>query len=190
MSKRAPKIARTSMPSPVRIGQWNNHRNAFTLIESAVAIIIVGLGVAAIMVSTASGSRVNDIGTKLTKATFLAQEIHEWTIRLPFKDLDPGDANNPPGPDGLSSLVFVDDLDDLLGTDLQGTMYDPPRNGQGSSITDMAGWSQDIDLTWRNPADLTSIVANGSSGLVFVEVSISWKTEEMLKIGWLISEKD
>ena len=165
-------------------------RCGFTLVETAVAIVIVGLGIGAILISAASGSRANDHGRKLTQATFLAQEVREWTLRLPFSDPDAFDANNPPGPDGSDPQNLVDDLDDLLGNDLTGITYDPPRSGLGSAIADMVGWSQYIDLTWRSPDDLDSIVSDGTSDIVYVEVTISWKGEEMVKTGWLVTRKE
>ncbi len=174
-------------------------RCGFTLIETAVAIVVVGLGVAAILVSTAAGSRANNHGKKLTQATFLAQEVREWTLRLPFSDQDPADANNPPGPDGTDPQTFVDDLDDLLGNDRTGVTYDPPRSGTcpgiptnylGDPIGDMVGWSQHIDLTWRSQNDLNSIVADGASDLVYVEVTVSRRGEEMIKTGWLVTRKE
>jgi len=159
-------------------------RRGFTLIEAAVATAIIGLGVAAVLVSVQSGTQVNDAGRKLTVATLLAQELREWTLRLPFSDPDPEDQGNPPGPDGSDPQIFVDDLDDLMGV-----TYDPPRDGQGVAISDLTGWSQYIDLTWRDPADLTSIVASGTSDVIYVEVTISHKGAEILKRGWLVTRR-
>jgi len=167
-----------------RAGAGTGGRHGFTLIETAVATAIVGLGVAAALVAVQSGTRVNDAGRKLTMAGLLAQELREWTLRLPFSDQDEGDQGNPPGPDGADPQDFVDDLDDLMGV-----TYDPPRDGQGLAVTDLTGWSQHIDLTWRDPADLTSVVAAGSSDVVYVEITISHKGAEVLKTGWLVTRR-
>jgi prepilin-type N-terminal cleavage/methylation domain-containing protein len=163
----------------------NRGRSGFTLIETAIATVIIGLGVTALLVAVGSGTRVNNAGRKLTQATFLAQELREWTLRLPFSDQDSGDANNPPGPDGTSPQTFVDDLDDLMGV-----TYSPPRSGQGSAITDMTHWSETIELTWRDPDDLQTVVADGASNMVYVQVSISHKDREILETGWLIINKE
>jgi hypothetical protein len=149
-----------------------------------VATIIVGLAVAALMVSTASGSRTNDAGRKLTEATFLAQEIREWTLKLPFSDPNPTDANNPPGPDGTSPQVFVDDLDDL-----KSVTFSPPRDGTGTAINTLPGWSQTIQITWRNPNNLTTNAAEGASNLVYVDVQIGWHDDLILQTGWLVGRK-
>ncbi|MFP4104992.1 MAG: hypothetical protein ACLFVU_02785 [Phycisphaerae bacterium] len=157
---------------------------AFTLIEVLGATIIIGIAVVALLAAMTSGTSVNEAGTKTTKAVFLAQEIREWTMRLPFSDPDSGDADNPPGPDGTNPQTFVDDLDDLMDV-----TYNPPRNGMGNAITDMVGWSQTITLTWRNPDDLAVIVTPGSSDVINVEVSIRYQDEEILSNNWLVTRR-
>ena len=86
----------------------------FTLIEASIAIMVVGLGIVAMLHAMGAGTRINQEGRDITSAVFLAQEIREWTLQLPFSDPDPGAQGNPPGPDGSDPLLFVDDLDDLL----------------------------------------------------------------------------
>ena len=160
-------------------------RRAFTLIEVAVATAIIGLGVVALLVAVASGTRTNDAGKRLTQALYLAQEIREWTIRLPFSDPDPGDQNNPPGPDGTDPQLFVDDLDDLMNV-----TYSPPRDGRGGAIADMVDWSETITLTWRDPASLTTVVAAGSSDVIHVQVDIAQQARPMLSTGWLVARRE
>ncbi|MCE5276778.1 MAG: prepilin-type N-terminal cleavage/methylation domain-containing protein [Planctomycetaceae bacterium] len=143
-------------------------RGGFTLIEAAIATALLGTGVTALMLAVQSGTSVNGAGRKMTQAVFLAQEIREWTLRLPF--VDPQTPNNPPGPDGTSPQTFVDDLNDLMNV-----TYSPPRDAYGSAITDMSGWSQTITMTWRDPDNLSAAVANGASDIVRVEVSVSFK---------------
>lgn len=67
--------------------------------------------------------------------------------------------------------------------------YDPPRDGQGVAVTDMGGWSQFIELTWRDPTDLDIVVADGASDVVYVEVTISWQGSTVLRTGWLMTRK-
>ncbi|RPI64127.1 MAG: type II secretion system protein [Planctomycetaceae bacterium] len=153
----------------------------FTLIEVAIATVIIGLGVTALLTSIGAGTRANKGGQKLTQATFLAQEIREWTLRLPFKDTDAADASNPPGSDGYDPQTYVDDLDDLMNV-----TYNPPRDGRGQAITDMPGWSQTITMTWRNPANLASVVTAGTSKVVYVQVCVAYNAQPVLTTGWLV----
>jgi prepilin-type N-terminal cleavage/methylation domain-containing protein len=159
-------------------------RGGFSLVEVAVATAIVGVGVTALMAALAAGTRTNRAGQELTQAVFLAQEIREWTMNLPFSDPDPGDAGKPPGSDGTSPQIFVDDLDDLLGV-----TYNPPRDGRGVSVAGMAGWSQTMHLSWRDPSNLTSAVANGASDVIHVEVEIAHYGQAVLSTGWLVTRR-
>ena len=156
----------------------------FTLAEVIVATAVVGIGISALMVATKSGTEVNMAGREITQATFLAQELREWTLRLPFSDQDVGDQDNPPGPDGSDPQVFVDDLDDLMGV-----TYSPPRDASGEAISDMDGWAQTIDLSWRDRNDLATSVAPGSSNMIYVDVTISHSGRTVLSTGWLVARR-
>jgi len=160
-------------------------RMGFTLVEAICATLIVAMGAVAIMVSAASGTRVNSASEKLTQATFLAQEVREWTLSLPFTDPDDADEGNPPGPDGSDPQSFVDDLDDLMDV-----VYSPPRDGRGMAISDMNSWSQQIDIEWRDPSDLTTAVAAGTSEIVYLEVTVLYDGVQVMQTGWLVAERN
>lgn len=157
----------------------------FTLIEALVATSVIGLGVAAVLVSAGSGTRVNYAGQQLTQATFLAQELREWTLRLPFSDTDSWDQNKAPGQEAAGTF---DDLDDL-----DGTLFTPPRDGQGNDIAGMPGWSQSVELTWPDPDDLTATLAPPilakDGQIIYVDVTISFRGEQVLRTGWLATRK-
>jgi Tfp pilus assembly protein PilV len=157
----------------------------FTLIEAAIATVIVGVGVGVLLTAVAACTRVNSAGKELTQGVFLAQEIREWTLQLPFSDPDPGDQGNPPGPDGSDPEVFVDDLDDLIDV-----TYSPPRSAQGNALHDMADWSETLTFTWRDPDSLTTVVSPGSSDMIYVEVEIFNQAQPVLTTGWLVTRRD
>ena len=159
-------------------------RGGFTLIEAMVAIGVIGTGVAALFVSLQSGTKVNGAATEMTHAVFLGQEIREWTLKLPFIDPDEGDQGNPPGPDGSDPLTFVDDLDDLMDV-----TFGPPRDGRGVAIANMPNWSQAIGMTWRDPNDLSTAVANGASDVVRVEVEVRNNNQPVYTTSWIVVKK-
>ncbi len=159
-------------------------RGGFSLIEVLVAVATISIGIVAMLTAVGSSTRVNGEGRRITRAAFLAQEIREWTIKLPFSDLDPGDIDNPPGPDGVSPQVYVDDLDDLMDV-----VYAPPRDGQGCPVTDMVGWSQSINLTWRDPDRISVVVEPGTSDVIHVHVTIAKDGTEILTTGWLTARR-
>ncbi len=159
-------------------------RTGFTLIEAIIATALVGIGVASLMVAAKSSTQVNAAGREITQATYLAQEIREWTLKLPFSDPDLADQGNPPGPDGSDPQVFVDDLDDLWNV-----TYCPPRDGCGQAIGAMPDWSQHISLEWKDPDSLTTNVIPGLSDVIRVTVTISRGGRETLRTGWLVTRR-
>jgi Tfp pilus assembly protein PilV len=158
-------------------------RGGFSLVEAAVATAIIGIGVVALMTAIGSGTRTNEAGRQITQAVFLAQEIREWTRRLPFED--PQTPSAPVGLDQGESQASVDDLDDLMGV-----TYSPAQDAHGYPIADMTAWSQAITLTWRNASDLASVVSNGTSDIVHVQVDVSYNGVQVLSTGWLVTRKD
>ena len=152
-------------------------RVGMSLVEVAIATSVLGIGVAALMVSTSSSTSVNDAGTKLNQAVFLAQEIREWTMGLSF--VDPEEPNNPLGADAGDGST--DDLDDLMDSVLS-----PPKDGAGWIISDLPNWSQTITLSWRDTSDLASIVPDGTSDAVYVQVDIACRGDDILTTGWLV----
>ncbi len=155
----------------------------FCLIEVAVAVCVVGLGMASLMAATGACTRAREGGSRLSKAVCLAQEIREWTVRLPFSDPDELDAGNPPGADAYDPQGGADDLDDLMGA-----TFDPPRNGQGSSMGDMVGWSQTMTLTWVTPYRLTE-VQPGESDTVRVQVNVRHDGQDVFSTEWIIARR-
>jgi len=157
----------------------------FTLTEVCIAMALIGFGILSLLHAMGAGTNVNQAGRDLTQAVFLAQEIREWTVQLPFRDPDPGDADNPPGPDGTSPQTFVDDLDDLMGV-----TYSPPRDATGTAITNMTDWSQTINLGWHAPDDLLTPVEAGSTGVIRVSVTVRHQGQDVLTSSWLVFDRE
>jgi prepilin-type N-terminal cleavage/methylation domain-containing protein len=157
----------------------------FTLLEVLLATIILGIGIAAALNSMITGTMMNAESEKLTNATFLAQEIREWTQNLPFSDPDTQDMLNPPGPDSEGPYgPYVDDLDDLLDAE-----FSPPLDSMGNQISGMSGWTQQITLSWRSEDDPSITVAVGSSNVIYVQVRILSAGEVILNSGWLCARE-
>jgi prepilin-type N-terminal cleavage/methylation domain-containing protein len=101
------------------------HRRGFTLIETALATIIVGVGVLALVESQQAFIRANAWSTHSATATYLANEIREMTRRMPRHDPVTGlysqTVNGAAtlrgwGPEaGESTVADFDDIDDFDG---------------------------------------------------------------------------
>jgi len=155
----------------------------FTLIEAAIAVIIIGLGVTALMAVSGSCTRVASGSTRLSHAIFLAQAIREWTLSLPFVDPDELETYDPPGPNLSDPQGSADDLDDLMDA-----TFDPPVDGVGQVLAGYPGWSQNVSLAWVHPVDL-SPMQPGTSNAVAVEATINFHGQPVFNAGWLVMRR-
>lgn len=141
-------------------GRTGPFRRAFTLIEIMVTVVIIGIGLTAVMATIGSTTTVHDAGNKLTQAVFLAQEVREWTM-------------------GMDDFSTLDDA-----------TYSPPHNSQGEDLTGMTGWSQVLDVTWRSESDLATPVADRTSKVARVDLTVQYGTETVLTTSWLVTQKE
>lgn len=108
------------VPGPARA-----RRRGFTLIETALATVIIGVGVLALVDSQTAFIKSNAWSTHAATATYLANEIREMTRRMPKHDAVTGlylqgAAGNQTlrgwGPEtGEASVEDFDDVDDFDG---------------------------------------------------------------------------
>lgn len=108
----------------VHRGTWSLSRRSgagFTLIETSLALVIVGVGVLALIDAQQSFIRTNGWSSHAATATYLANEIREMTRRLPKHDPTTG-LYFLSGSDGAQELrgwgpepgeVELNDYDDL-----------------------------------------------------------------------------
>src|SRR5687768_17880236 len=90
----------------------------FTLIEVAMATVIIGVGFIATLQLLAAGTVSNKEGTELTTAIHLAGNIHEASLRT--------------------------DYDELFG--LEGT-HNPPLDANLRPMAGVSGWQQVVDVS-------------------------------------------
>jgi hypothetical protein len=151
----------------------------FTLIDTALATIIVGLGVVSLCDLMAKGTVSNINAAQLTTGANLARNIREMSLELAFQDpntpsqwgLDSGEtAGNP------SSWNDINDLDALT--------ISPPIDSQRNTISTLSGWSQSIVVHSVDQNHLSSDVPDGSSPAVRVTVTIAHDGAPVTTLTW------
>jgi type II secretory pathway pseudopilin PulG len=178
------------MTGSPRLKRTKGQRRAgFTLIETALATVIIGVGVVAIVEAQQSFMRANTWSSQAATAAFLGNEIRELTRKLPRHDpvtglfiADDGNGGNLLvgwGPEGNEAEVSdFDDVDDLDGLEF-GVAGDfpgpidafggivPQTTLDGTVLLDdegdpvpMAGWSQSVTVEKVKPTDLAVILAD------------------------------
>jgi type II secretory pathway pseudopilin PulG len=116
----------------------------FTLIEAAMAVAIVGLGVLASMSLFAACTQQTAAATRSTTALMLATHVQEAMVGLSFSD--PGTATLHWGPEAGESLATYNDVDDF-----DGKTFNPPIDSQRAAIPSQSQWSQQVDVMPIDP---------------------------------------
>jgi prepilin-type N-terminal cleavage/methylation domain-containing protein len=177
-------------------------RRGFTLIETALATIIVGVGVLAMVSAQAAFHQKNAWSTHASIATALANELREMTWNLPQHDPVTGDSYW--GPDAGESLTIADfdDLDDFdgygNGLEFSADAGNGPVNARREIIPNMAGWSQIIRVFNVDPFNIAydpdnyaTLPADGTTDMMAVEVIVRYRApgetapQEMTRVSWI-----
>lgn len=111
-------------------------RGGFTLIETAMVMTLIGLGVLAMLELLAAGSVSNAYGTEMTTAVHLANNVHEISLGMAFVDPQNPLVWNTKEPGGITAYDNVMDLD--------GTSFSPPLDVRRQPMPDYSGWGQRV----------------------------------------------
>lgn len=166
----------------------------FTLLETALALIIVGVGVLAIVTAQQAFHRQNAWSTRAGVAAHLANEIRELTLNFPRHD--PVTSTTYWGPEpNETSLADYDDLDDFdgngEGTIFSATLNNGPISAQRQVIANMPGWTQIVSVANVQSSNIHTVVGDGTSNMMRVEVVITYQGPmdqqplEMTRVSWI-----
>jgi prepilin-type N-terminal cleavage/methylation domain-containing protein len=132
----------------------------FSLIEVLVAIILVGIAIAALVAAGSSFTRANAAGAELATAEFLVEQIRELTAMLPY-----------------------DDLDDFVGVDGVRS-FCPPIGADRTVLNDFAAFTQKVTVKNVSESDLEQVVGYHSR-FVRVSVEVSLNSRPISSVSWI-----
>lgn len=147
----------------------------FTLIEVLIATILVGLAIAALLGANSSFTMANGVGTDMSTAEFLAEQIRELTTMLPVVD--------PQTPTSFgaeeATLAIYDDVDDF--NDLT---FSPPIDANRDVLDEFPAFSQvvTVDKVLASELDQTT---NSASDFVRVTVQVLQNGRQVVSASWI-----
>lgn len=154
------------------------YRRGFTLIEVLVSIILVGLAVASLVAANSAFTMANGLGTDLSTAEFLIEQIRELTTLLPV--VDPMSGTTVFGPETGENLATYDDLDDF-----DGLTFSPPIGADRNALNAFASFSQQVTVENVNASNFEQVVSDHGSDFVRVTVRVFLNSKEISSTSWL-----
>jgi type II secretory pathway pseudopilin PulG len=156
--------------------------NGFTLIEAALATIIVGVGIVAMMQLFAVCTQNNAAASHQTAAMLLANNIQETMASLPFND--PIQGSKYFGPEPNETAATWNDTDDF-----DGASFNPPIDSMRNELPNLAQYTQQVTVVPVDPSQLTA-EKTAYTGAVRVTVQIFYQPnasaakQEVYRISW------
>jgi Tfp pilus assembly protein PilV len=134
-------------------------RAGFTLVETALATVIVGVGVIAVLQLLAAGTRTTGDSLRLTSGLNVAHGFREFSLTRSISALDA----------------------------LNGRQLSPPIDARGNPISGLSDWKQAITVQGADLQRVTLGVPAASSPLRRVTVTVSHKNQSVVSMDWLVA---
>lgn len=154
-------------------------RSAFTLLETALATVIVGVGVLGMMQLLSVCTQQNRGGAQTTTAMYLAQCVQEMLADLPFND--PSGAGF--GLEETGGLLTWNDVDDFHG------LSTSPLDSRRNAIPDLSQYTQVIDVREVSPSNLSLQLPGSDCKQITVRIlyrrTASQTPSEVYRLSWL-----
>jgi prepilin-type N-terminal cleavage/methylation domain-containing protein len=131
-------------------------RRGFTLIEAALATVIVGIGIVATLQLLAVGTSANVDGTQQTTALNLTKGVREMSLKLSFADV----------------------------LALHGDSYQPPKDSRGVELVGFDEWRQTIEVRAVHPDRLATPIVDPTPDMVRVTVRVTQNDKPVSELSW------
>lgn len=123
------------------ISGFKSFRNGFTLIEILIAVVLLGLAMAAIVASNIAFTQATTHAAQLSTAEFLIEQIRERTALLSYGEL----------------------------YNLNGT-FNPPQDSNGRELTNFSDYSQVVEVKNVSDSDFQQADASSNFIRVTVRI--------------------
>ncbi len=154
----------------------NRQQTGFTLVEVLVAIVLLSAVLLPLLGILPNSLLMTQENRRLTKATYLANEIKEWSGFL---------LKRPSQGFGTYRTIW----------NLQDRTFSPPVSAPDMSnptsptvLTDHMGWSQSVSLSRRDEGNPLVADVTGTSSLVRMLCIVKYEGVEIYRLLWLVKE--
>ena len=173
------------------------HARGFTLIEAAMVMVIVGVGVLSMLQLLAAGSVQNADAAELTTAMTLTNSVREMSMGLAFYDPNQDPAVAPRFWNSKEATIAgYDNITDLDGTEdtwndpeksAGWQKFSPPLDGNRQTIAGHKTWAQYVKVETVDPARIRTVLPQDPNAEVArVTVKVTRNEVEIYRTSWLV----
>jgi prepilin-type N-terminal cleavage/methylation domain-containing protein len=160
-----------------------SRRRGFTLIETSMAMVIIGVALSAVLQLLAAGTSSNLAGKEMSTALNLANNIREFAAGLAYQD--PANPTSPNTRGTLSPTAYNDIWDLDTGN------FTPPLDCSGQQISSLSGWSQVVKVQSVDPTNLTATRPNDPTvATARITVTVYHGNKYIHQICWVVCAPD
>ncbi|MHC4388004.1 MAG: type IV pilus modification PilV family protein [Planctomycetota bacterium] len=134
-------------------------KGGFSLVEVLFAVMLVGLAIASLLAANGMFTRTNAVGTNMSTAEFLIEQIRERSVSSDY--------------DALSSLLHFD-----------GVTFSPPINADGQYLPDFATFSEEITVENVSAQNFEQVVGYDSN-FYRVTAKVFLNSKEITSASWV-----
>jgi len=153
------------------------YSNGFSLVEVLIAVVLVGLAIAALLTSNSALTIANSEGAELSTAEFMTEQIRELTTMLNVVDPETGIGTFGPEEPNFISYDDVDDFD--------GAVFSPPISADRSTLNDFSAFTQQVTVENVSASNFELVVVDHSSSFVRVTVRVLLNAREISSACWI-----
>jgi type II secretory pathway pseudopilin PulG len=153
--------------------------SGFALMDVMIAMVIVGIAIAAIVQLFYAGTTVNGEATRLTVAANLAQNIHEYALTLPHRGLN--------GRVGRTHGEVPPNCDDIA--DLDQWTFKPAVDSKCRPLADFPEWSQVVRVEGVSLTGMSSATTQPVNGALpkRLIVSVLYRDKPVHVEQWILA---
>ncbi len=138
----------------------------FTLVEAVFCVVIVSVMFVAVMQTVAAARTMQYKTGGYSRGALLAQAMMAEIMQEAYEEPDDAPVFGPESPETATARGSWDDVDDYNGWSAS-----PPQFKDGTSMTELAGWTRTVSVSWVGTNDLDLAVgAETDAKLITVAV--------------------
>ena len=149
----------------------NLHRKGSSLVEVAVASLLVGVLLIAALQSVGARLRHQANLTDRQHAQLLAEQLYAEVMECRYQDPDETPTFGPEASETGGTRGVFDDVDDFDGWD-----QSPPVDRAGAALANGTNWRRTVDVAFVPSGDMTG-VSGTDQGLKRITVSVYFNGE-------------